>query len=638
MTGRKSSKKRISLARDLTKPMWKISIVGGMLLILFTAVSVRALKLQVLSTDKAFELARKQHTGLFTLLPRRGRILDINKKELAINVDAVSSYVHPGNVKDPKQFSLVLSKLVKRPQKEVLNMLLSQKPFVWITRLGEPELISKLKSANLDGIGFVDEPKRVYPNGHLAGQVLGFTNIDSKGIEGIEYEFESLLAGSPGRITVKRDARGRHIISTPTDVEASVSGYDIILHLDSQIQYIVEKELKEGIKKASAEKGMALLMDPETGAILAMASYPFFDPNEFNKYSGDSRRNLPIWYSFEPGSTIKMFLAAAALEDKKVNLSSKFDCENGKRKVGPYFINDVHPYGVLNVAQIVELSSNVCASKIAETLGKDRFHAYLRSFGFGEKTEIDLPGESTGRLASPKKWGPVELATLSFGQGISVTAIQLASALSAIANGGYLLKPRVVKEIVSPDGKVVKGNEPEVVGRVISYDTAETIKGILEGVVENGTGKQASIPGYRVAGKTGTAQIPNPETGGYYSNRYLSSFIGFAPVDDPKITLVIVVENPKTSNYGGVVAAPIFRAITEKVLFYKGIPPQKGFVEAKIMPDLRGKSARDILRWAEKEGLKVKLTGSGYVKDQKPRAGERIKADTVCSVELRQTI
>jgi cell division protein FtsI (penicillin-binding protein 3) len=290
------------------------------------------------------------------------------------------------------------------------------------------------------------------------------------------------------------------------------------------------------------------------------------------------------------------------------------------------------------VAQIVELSSNICASKIAESLGKDRFHSYLKSFGFGEKTEIDLPGESTGRLASSKKWGPVELATLSFGQGISVTAIQLASALSAIANGGYLIKPHTVKEIISPDGRVIQRNEPEIIGRVISYDTAETIKRILEGAVEKGTGKQASTPGYQVAGKTGTAQIPNPETRGYYSNRYLSSFIGFAPVDDPKITLVIVVENPKTSTYGGVVAAPIFRAITEKVLFYMGVPPQKGFVEAKIMPNLRGMSARDILRWAEKEGVKVKLTGSGYVNDQKPRAGERIKEGTVCSVELKQMI
>ncbi|HXG31647.1 MAG TPA: penicillin-binding protein [Thermodesulfobacteriota bacterium] len=634
----KNSKKRISLSRDLTKPLWRVWIIGGAILVLFGAVSFRALKLQVLNRDRAIEVARKQHTGLLTLLPRRGKILDANRKELAVNIDAESIYVHPGNVKDIKRFSVELSKYLRYSQKEILGMLLSKKPFIWVTRLAEPGLVARLKSANIEGIGFIEEPKRVYPNGHLAGQVLGFTNIDSKGIEGIEYELDGLLAGSPGKITVKRDARGREIIDAPINVEASVSGYDVVLNIDSQIQYVVEKELKEGVEKSFAQKGMAVVMNPETGAILAMASYPFFDPNDFVKYDEGTRRNLPVWYSFEPGSTIKAFLAAAAIEEKKVNPDSKFNCENGRRKVGRSIINDVHPYGVLNVAQIVEVSSNICAGKIAEILGKDGFYKYLKAFGFGEKTGIDLPGESSGRLTSPRRWGPVELATLSFGQGISVTALQLASALSAVANGGYLMKPYTVKEIIGPDGRVIEKREPEVIRRVISYDTAEEVKRILEGVVESGTGKEASIPGYRVAGKTGTAQIPNPETGGYHSNRYLSSFIGFAPVDNPKITVVVLVEDPKTSPYGGVIAAPIFKRIAERVLFYLGVSPERAFAELKIMPDLRGMSARDILRWAEKEGIKIRLKGSGYANDQKPRAGERIKEDTICSIELKQTI
>jgi cell division protein FtsI (penicillin-binding protein 3) len=634
----KNSKKRISLSRDLTKPLWRVWIIGGAILVLFGAVSFRALKLQVLNRDRAIEVARKQHTGLLTLLPRRGKILDANRKELAVNIDAESIYVHPGNVKDIKRFSVELSKYLRYSQKEILGMLLSKKPFIWVTRLAEPGLVARLKSANIEGIGFIEEPKRVYPNGHLAGQVLGFTNIDSKGIEGIEYELDGLLAGSPGKITVKRDARGREIIDAPINVEASVSGYDVVLNIDSQIQYVVEKELKEGVEKSFAQKGMAVVMNPETGAILAMASYPFFDPNDFVKYDEGTRRNLPVWYSFEPGSTIKAFLAAAAIEEKKVNPDSKFNCENGRRKVGRSIINDVHSYGILNVAQIIEVSSNICAGKIAEILGKDGFYKYLKAFGFGEKTGIDLPGESSGRLTSPRRWGPVELATLSFGQGISVTALQLASALSAVANGGYLMKPYTVKEIIGPDGRVIEKREPEVIRRVISYDTAEEVKRILEGVVESGTGKEASIPGYRVAGKTGTAQIPNPETGGYYSNRYLSSFIGFAPVDNPKITVVVLVEDPKTSPYGGVIAAPIFKRIAERVLFYLGVSPERAFAELKIMPDLRGMSARDILRWAEKEGIKIRLKGSGYANDQKPRAGERIKEDTICSIELKQTI
>jgi cell division protein FtsI (penicillin-binding protein 3) len=635
---KRNSRKRISLAKDLSKPRWKVCLIGAIILILFGAVSVRAFKLQVLNRDRVFDVAKKQHHGLFTLLPRRGKIFDTNKKELAINVDVSSLFVHPGNVKDPNRLSKSLSKYLPHSQKEILGMLLSKKPFVWIERIAEPEVVAKLKNANLEEIGFIEEPKRVYPNGHLAGQVLGFTDIDSKGIEGIEYDLDSLLAGSPGKIIVKKDARGRAIMNNPIDIEASVSGYDVVLTIDSQVQYIVEKELKKGIEKTSAERGMAVLTNPETGEVLAMASYPFFDPNTVNKHSEKGRRNLPVWYSFEPGSTIKIFLAAAALEEKKVKSTSKFDCENGRRKIGPSIINDVHPYGILSVTQIVELSSNICATKIAEILGKDKYYDYLKRFRFGTKTEIDLPGESSGRLANSKDWGPVELATLSFGQGISVTAIQLASALSVMANGGYLMKPYAVREIISPDGKVIRKREPEIMSRVVSYDTAEEIKKILEGAVENGTGKQASIAGYRVAGKTGTAQVPNPETGGYYSNRHIASFIGFAPADDPKIALVVVIENPRKAFYGGVVTAPVFKEITEKVLFYLGVSPDETIARAKIMPDLRGLSARDILRWAEEEGIKVKLKGSGYATDQQPRAGERIKEGVVCSIELKQTI
>jgi len=634
----KNSKKRISLAKDLGKPKWKVCMVGVVILVLFGAISVRAFKLQVLNRDRAFDVAKRQHRGLFTLLPRRGKIFDINGKELAVNVDASSVYVHPANVKDPNNLSKILSKYLKPTQKEIKGMLLSKKPFVWIERLADPQAVSKLKSAGPEAIGFIEEPKRVYPNGNLAGQLLGFTDIDSKGIEGIEYDLDSLLAGNPGKIIVKRDARGREIMNAPVDIEASVSGYDVVLTIDSQIQYIVEKELKEGIKKTNAERGMAVLMDRETGELLALASYPFFDPNDVNKYGEKTRRNLPIWYSFEPGSTIKIFLAAAGFEEKKVRPTSKFDCEKGKRKIGPSIINDVHLYSVLSVSEIVEVSSNVCATKIAEVLGKDKFYEYLKGFGFGAKTEIDLPGESSGKLANSKNWGPVELATLSFGQGMSVTAIQLASALSAVANGGYLMKPFAVKEIISPDGKVMRKREPEVIRRVISYDSSEDVKKILEGVVENGTGKEASTPGYRVAGKTGTAQVPNPETGGYYSNRHIASFIGFAPADEPRIALVVVVENPKKSVYGGIVTAPIFKEITEKVLFYLGVSPDEAIAKAKIMPDLRGMSARDILRWAEEEGIKIKLTGSGYAAEQKPRAGERIKDGVVCSIELKQTI
>ncbi len=638
MKAQKNSK-RISLVRGLEKPVWKIRLIGGFILILFAAVSFKALELQVLNRSQALDLAKKQHWKKLTLLPRRGKILDSKKKELAVNVEAESIYIRPKNIGKPDEFSKKLSKYLNVPQREILGMLLSGKPFVWIKRLAKPEVVAELKSAKLEGVGFVEEPKRVYPNMYLAGQILGFTDIDSKGIEGVEYSLDNLLAGTPGKIIVKRDARGKEIISNSLVFEESKSGYNAILTIDSHIQYIVEKELKEGVENAQADKGIALLMESETGALLAMASYPFFDPNKIDRNSQENRKNLPMWYSFEPGSTLKAFLAAAALEEKKVTSASKFDCENGKRKVGSSIINDVHPYGILSVSEIIKVSSNICASKIAETLGKDKLYKRLKDFGFGEKTAIDLPGESNGRLRSSKDWKPVELATISFGQGISVTALQLATALSVIANGGYLMKPYIVEKITDLDGRVIKERKPEVIRTVLSYDTAKEVTKILEGVMtKGGTGGKASIEGYSSAGKTGTAQVPNPATGGYYSDRHVASFIGFAPADNPKMTLVVVVESPKTSPYGGVVAAPIFKGIMEKVLFYLGVPPRKTFAESKLMPNLIGMSSRDVLRWSEKEGIEIKLKGSGSVVYQKPQEGERIKEDTVCLIELRQTI
>lgn len=636
---RRKNSKRISLARDLEKPVWKVRLICGLIFLLFLGVSFKALDLQVLSRNPALNLAKKQHQRSFTLLPRRGKILDARKRELSVNVDAESVYVRSKDVQNPVEFSNKLSKYLGVSQGEILNMVLSRKPFFWVKRIAEPELIAKLKGASLSGINFIEEPRRVYPNEYLAGQILGFTDIDSKGIEGVEYYLDGSLAGRPGKIIVKKDARGKEIVSAPVDVEQSTSGYDAILTLDSQIQYIVEKELKGGVEKVGAQRGIALLMNSETGAVMAMASYPFFDPNKADKYPGEIKRNLPIWYSFEPGSTMKTFLVAAALEEKKITSNSQFDCENGRRKLGSAIINDVHPYGILTVAEVVKVSSNICASKIGEVLGKVELYGYLKRFGFGEKTGIDLPGESSGKLRSSRDWRPIELATISFGQGISVTAIQLASALSTVANGGYLVKPYLVDKIIGRDRKIIQERKPEVVRRVVSYDTAKEVTRILEGVItKGGTGESAAVPGYRIAGKTGTAQIPNPQTGGYYTDRHLASFMGFAPADDPKITLVVIVESPKTSPYGGVVAAPIFKGIMEKVLFYLGVPPEKTFAESRVMPNLLGMSARDVLKWAEKEGVEVKLKGSGSVSNQKPQAGEIIKEDTVCSIELKKTI
>lgn len=636
----KRSTKRISLARDLDKPRWRVFIVATLLIALFAMVSVKALELQILDRERAFKIARKQHHGTSTLLPRRGKIFDRNGKELAVNIDVKSIYANPKKVTKPSETAKILSEKLDLSQNKILNRVSSDKSFVWIKRLADSESVEELQNLDITGLGYIPEPKRIYPNGHLLGQVIGITDVDSIGIEGIEYHYDSLLTGKTRKITLKRDARGHKILNDPSEIQDidqdKTSGHDIVLTIDSQIQYIVERQLKEGIEEVGGEKGMAIIMNPETGEVLAMASYPFLDPNNFSQFPEVNRRNLPIWYAHEPGSTMKVFLAASALDDKKVNPNSKFNCENGRRRIGSAVIRDIKPRGTLTVAEIVKYSSNIGASKIGELLGRDKYYKYLNKFGFGKKTGMGLPGESSGLLAAPRKWGPIELATISFGQGISVTSLQLVTALSAIANGGYLMKPYVIEKIVGPDGNVIEQNSPEVVTRVISYDTSYQMKQIMQGVVENGTGKKAQIPGFSVAGKTGTAQIPNPKSGGYYSNRYIASFIGFAPVEDPEIVMVVVVEAPRKKTHGGSVAAPIFKQIAEKVLFHMGISPKKVLVGMTVMPDLSGMSVRDILKWSEEEGVKVKVKGSGFVTNQQPLPGDLIKEGMVCSIELKQ--
>lgn len=635
---KKRNKLQSQYNRESKRPKFRIYFSAIIVLLLFLSVIYKAFSLQILDRDKSFKFAHKQHTSSLNLLPKRGNILDKNKRYLATSVDSYSIYINPKEIKKPKELAAELSKITNHSYKKLLSYAVSNKSFLWLERLADQELAEKIKLLDPEGVGFIQEPKRVYPNGHLLGQVLGFTNIDSKGIEGIEYFLDGVLAGKPRKISLKKDARGKQILHSPVDIEESTRGFDVVLTIDSKIQHIVEKELKKGIEEMKGSSGMAILMEPDTGAILAMASYPFFDPNEFNQYPEKTMRNLPVWYSYEPGSTLKIFLVAAALEEKLASPYTTYNCENGKRKVGTKTIRDTHPHGVITVAKVIEVSSNICASKIGETIGKEALYDYLSSFGFGGKIGIDLPGEPKGILLKTNKWGPIELATISFGQGISVTGVQLATALSTIANGGYLMKPHILKKIVSPNGKVINEKKPEVIKRVISYDTAMQVTEILEGVVENGTGKKARIPGYRVAGKTGTAQIPNNETGGYYKDKFMASFVGFAPVEDVKFTLIVVVEDPKESTYGGSVAAPIFKSIAEKVLFYLGTPTEKEFTGNKLMPNLKGKSIREILRWAEQSGVEVKLNGSGYAIKQFPSAGETIKKGTVCKFELKQNI
>ncbi len=621
------------------KPVIRISIVGCMVLAILISVAVKTLKLQVLNREQALELARRQHHAQLTLLPRRGKIVDANHKELALNVDAYSVYARPQRVSDPGRYASRLSRALGLPASRLKKKLRYKGSFVWIKRLVDPRTAAAVRELGLAGVGVVKESKRVYPNDHLLGQVLGFTDVDSRGIEGLEYQYDKVLAGKPEEIVIRRDGMGREIVGVSAEETADSSGRDITLTIDSQIQYIVEEELKAGVVNAEADGGMAVMMNPETGAVLAMASYPFFDPNSFTSYPARVRRNLPIWYTFEPGSTMKVFLVAAAIEERKVVPSTVFYCFDGARRVANTVINDIKPHGELTVADIIKYSSNIGATLIAEELGKKKYYDYLRKFGFGQKTGIDLPGEAAGIVRDYNLWGPVELATQAFGQGLSVTALQLATALSAVANGGFLMEPYIVEKITGRRASDYKAVKPSARRRVISYETAKTVREMMERVVApDGTGAEAAVPGYATAGKTGTAQVVDARRGGYKKDSYIASFMGFAPADDPRAVLVVVIINPRKSPYGGVVAAPVFRKIMAKVLFHLGVPPERSFADTIVMPNLRGLSARDTLKWGAEQGVVVKLKGKGYVASQYPPPGKRIKRGMVCQVELKQNL
>ena len=625
--------------KNLKKGRWKFYFTTIFIAGLFVALGYRSFELQVLQSDKFSAGAQKQHSRVYKMPPIRGGLYDRNKKPLATSVWATSIYLNPKKVKNPDKLARAISKPLGISSKKLLSLARSDKPFVWIKRGEDRETAKKIEALGIPGVGFAEEPKRIYPNGSLLGQAIGFTNIDLKGVEGLEYGFEKMLAGKPATARIRTDGRGNRISDALLNAkEQSTKGNDVLLTVDSNIQHITETALAKGIRKMKADRGAVLLMNPQTGEILSMASYPFFDPNRFGEFSQKTRKNLPVWMSFEPGSTLKVFLAATLLEEKMGDENTEYDCENGKQRVGPKVIKDVHEHGILTVSETITYSSNICAWKMGKTLGKKKLHDSLRNFGFGKTVGVDLPGEASGRIQNLRRWGDIELATISFGQGISVTAIQLATALSSIANGGYFMKPYIVKKIVSPDGKVLLEKTPEVLKRVISYDTASTVTEILEQVVENGTGKNARISGYKIAGKTGTAQMPNPETGTYYKNRYLSSFIGFAPADDPRLALVVIVENPRKHTYGGVVAAPIFKSITEKVLFYMRIPPREERFEETVMPDMANKSARAVMKWAEKEEVSVRFIGSGYVVSQYPPSGKKIRRGADCTFTLKQNI
>lgn len=602
----------------------------------FLAISYRAFDLQFLNTGKAFEHAKKQQIGYMTLKSKRGGIFDSTGALIASSKPSYSSYLTPADIADPEDFSREVAEISGLDYDFVLKRAQRKKrSFVWLERKMSSEVADMLKAAELKGLSFIKEQKRVYPQGYMLGPVVGFADTDLRGIEGLEYALDRYLAGRDSRIRLKRDGKGGSMLFHAPNVRERTSGADVFLTIDSGIQYVVEDELKKGVEKSSAESASAVLMDPHTGRILAMASYPFFDPNSFGSYTQIESRNLPVWRAFEPGSIMKPFLVSAAIEEKLVNERTVFDCEKGTRRIGNTEIHDSSPHGDLTVTETIIFSSNICASKIAELMGAPLYHRYLRKFGFGSKSGTLIPGEHRGILPAPKNWGRVGLATISFGQGVSVNTLQMAAAVSAIANGGYLMNPYIVDRVVDTSGNLLLVKNPKVEGKVISYDAARKVSDMMRQTVERGTGRRAKIPGYAVAGKTGTAQVPKVRGRGYMEGVYVVSFLGFAPVENPRMALAVIVHKPRRGKSGSSVAAPIFKAIVKRTLGIVETQTASARPDLPVsMPNLRGRSLRDVATWAEKAGVDLRVSGSGYAVRQTPRPGTLIKKGEKCSVSF----
>jgi cell division protein FtsI (penicillin-binding protein 3) len=555
----------------------RIGIIGVMFFALILAIGTKAVYLQLFCGSWLSERAANQYEKDQVIAGKRGLIYDRNHHEMAVSIGTTSLAAYPARLKDKKSAARALAGILDLNPRKLAKKLNSQKAFVWIKRHVSPKELSEVKALGINGIDFIPSYCRFYPNKTLAAQVLGFTGIDGHGLEGVEYYYDKVLRGQENSLVILKDALGRGFAKEQKAAEEVATAVDqaknIVLTIDRTIQFITENALDEAITQFSAQSGMAIVMDPQTGAVLAMANIPLFNPNAFGRFPRESWRNRGITDPFEPGSTMKIFTAAAALETGTCTPSTIFFCENGVYRIGRNVIHDTHPRGWLSLQQIVKFSSNIGVVKVIESIGPDSLHRTLTNFGFGKKTRLDCPGETSGVLSSPKRWSRVDTGAISFGQGISVSALQLVTAASAIANGGSLMQPYIVAAITDHNGRILERTEPRLVRTAVSAETAGIVKRIMKTVItEGGTGVNAALEGYSVSGKTGTAQKIDG-SGKYAHGKFVSSFLGFAPADEPKVVILVVVDEPEGEHYGGVVAAPAFKKIAHETLNYLNIPP-----------------------------------------------------------------
>lgn len=646
-------------------------LLGGLAAV-YLLIVFRAFHIQVLGVRGIRERGERQYCVKIPLVPRRGAILDRAGNELAVSLATKSVFVQPVNLASPAKAAEILSRRLSRPRSALRNLFDPEKSFVWVSRQipssTADEAVQAVREALCGGkgdcgIGTVEEPKRFYPNRELAASLIGFTDVDSVGLDGLELALDNSLRGERGYLMCERDALGRILVPADTPVEVNSAGHSVSLTIDRNIQHVAQSELLDTVRKYDAKGGTAIVMSPRTGEILAMATVPSFNPNAVAGSRPEVRKNRVVTDVMEPGSTFKVFTLASALELGSLRVRDRIDCGNGSYRTSGRVIHDTHRHGVLTVPEIVKYSSNIGAVKIAERMDSGRFYEMIRGFGFGTPTGIEVNGEVSGLVPSLERFTPIRKATVSFGQGIAATPLQLASAMASVVNGGRMMRPFLVREILDPQGRIVYHGTPRELRRTVSPKTSAQMREILGKVVqEDGTGVEARIEGFRVGGKTGTAQKVEEGTGRYSPTKRVSSFLGFLPLEDPELLILVVIDEPKGAVYGGVVAAPAFNRIAVKTAYYLGIPPTdparravaeaeppgsrkretdrgrqtpvafRGRDTALLMPDLTGLSMGRVVDLMGRFSVNLRMEGSGVAIRQWPRPGTMLAPGTECSV------
>ena len=656
-----------------------------------TVIGTRLFFLHVVHSANYRQRAERQQQRSLDVSPRRGNIYDRNGNELAISIKVDSVFAVPEEIEDAVRTAVTLSRLTGVPKNELLEKLKTDRSFVWIKRKLNAAESAAVQKAKLPGIYFQKEDQRFYPKRDLAAHVLGYVNIDEQGMGGLEYRYNNDVQGHSGRLVILTDARGHRF---QTMQQPPAPGANLMTTIDENIQFIAEKELQAAADKTHAKGISIIAMAPRTGEILAMANYPRFNPNEYARYSRDAWINGAVSHTYEPGSTFKIVTAAAALEEGLTNPAEPIDCQMGSIVLFGHRIRDHKPFGVLTVKEIMQYSSDVGAIKLGLRLGQERFANYIDRFGFGKTTNIDLPGEERGLTKPASRWSKISIGAISMGQEIGVTPLQILSMVSAVANGGILYRPYVVKKVQHPQKGIL--NQVESQGlRIMSAETALKLQDMLEVVVTQGTAKASKLEGYRAAGKTGTAQKID-ESGRYSKSKFVASFAGFAPASNPVISIIVVIDEPMGAHHGGDIAAPVFKRAAEQILRYMSVPPdvpsyapryallqkeagsrnpeagsrkpearsrkpenriyKPGQAKTSApfwflasgswlpsesdiaLPDFYGKSLREVTEECLRAGLRLQSIGSGAAVEQVPPAGATVRSGSRVQVRFSSKV